>query len=253
MSLISDMITFNVGGKVFVTTKSTIARSCFLSALVSGKYAESMSTPGFIDRSPKGFVHILDFLRDVNYKVVERYQYELDYYGIDYKEENIYRVNRCVDCNKCSEHDNRCVDCSKCVKHKPAETGCHRKRRYSSSSSCWTKDAFVKTLSRYKSAPSFAPGDMVETEFGLTKINKIIKQEVFGAKVVSVNNIILTKGHPVLHEGEWIRPYERFQVFKIENTILYNFYLENNHSVYLKTGEHTEDLLVATMGRFDRN
>lgn len=58
----------NVGGKIFATTKTTLCKveGCMLAAMFSGRHQLSKGPDGayFIDRSPKHFETILNFLRD---------------------------------------------------------------------------------------------------------------------------------------------------------------------------------------------
>lgn len=59
-------ITINVGGRLFTTLESTLARSSFFNALFSPQWAQSITRLDgvpFVDRSPVLFEHILDFLR----------------------------------------------------------------------------------------------------------------------------------------------------------------------------------------------
>jgi hypothetical protein len=62
-----QLVRLNVGGKSFVTSKSTLEKDAgsMLSVLLSGEFAES-SEDGeiFIDRDGSRFVHVLNYLRD---------------------------------------------------------------------------------------------------------------------------------------------------------------------------------------------
>lgn len=91
----NDIVTINVGGKLFTTRKSTLTSysSSILCAILNGKHTVSYDKDGniFIDRDPKLFEYILNYLRDPNQldierldKVTRRRLYiELDYYCID--------------------------------------------------------------------------------------------------------------------------------------------------------------------------
>jgi hypothetical protein len=63
-----NRVTLNVGGRVFVTSRSTLARDreSMLAALVSGVFPVQTDGSGalFIDRDPEYFGQILNFLRD---------------------------------------------------------------------------------------------------------------------------------------------------------------------------------------------
>jgi hypothetical protein len=105
-------VTLNVGGKTFVTTEKTLEKSSVLHKLVSSK---SRYYPIFIDRSPKAFTHVLDYLRDNNHKVPEEYRYELDYYKVEYTDDNI-RITSCG-CSTLAAFTNLCGECNKCDAH----------------------------------------------------------------------------------------------------------------------------------------
>jgi len=63
-----EMVTLNVGGKIFVTTTTTLTKDTksMLYAMFSGKYLSKKESNGghFIDRDGKHFRYILNFLRD---------------------------------------------------------------------------------------------------------------------------------------------------------------------------------------------
>lgn len=80
----NDIVWLDVGGTIFKTTKAT---------LNSAPYFESMNNfqdltmttsdnPIFIDRDPELFRHVLNLLRDPDYKYPESYFSELTFYGI---------------------------------------------------------------------------------------------------------------------------------------------------------------------------
>lgn len=76
----------NVGGTIFETTESTLRQSAFFEALLSSRWAtkSGAETIPFVDRSPEGFGHVLELLRDPRYPFPWlRWEQELDFYGID--------------------------------------------------------------------------------------------------------------------------------------------------------------------------
>ena len=75
---ILDKIKINVGGTIFETNKSTATKSYFLRQLINN------NTYIFVDRDPDNFKHILNFMRDRNYKVPHTLRYELEFYKINY-------------------------------------------------------------------------------------------------------------------------------------------------------------------------
>ena len=84
-------ISLNVGGTLFTTTLDTLNKSGYFSTMFSGAWKERLNETIFIDRSPKGFQHVLDFLRDPQYEVPARYKYELEFYKVNYEDNNIER------------------------------------------------------------------------------------------------------------------------------------------------------------------
>ena len=117
-------------------------------------------------------------------------------------------------------------------------------------SQCWTNDVNILTEDGFKKPAEFKVGDFVISEKGNVEIVEIIVQTVNKAKMVNVHGIILTKGHPIRYMNEWIRPYEKFEVFESKDVTLYNFVLREIHSVYLN--KNGIDLLVATLGKFEK-
>lgn len=75
----------NIGGKRFEVGIDTLNKCSYFSAInnMNGEIVSSPETPYFIDRDPKIFRHVLNLLRDANYKYPEKYQDELLYYGVN--------------------------------------------------------------------------------------------------------------------------------------------------------------------------
>ncbi|KAL9645042.1 hypothetical protein ABK040_004534 [Willaertia magna] len=96
-NLQSNKIKLNVGGKLFTTTKDTLMKykdSFFFSMLSSGKWLPDEDDGAyFIDRNPKLFTIIMDFLRndglsETELRVLtnvqkEKLLIEADYFGLD--------------------------------------------------------------------------------------------------------------------------------------------------------------------------
>jgi len=80
----NEVVTFNVGGEIFQTTKTTIITSGYLTNLISSGFSESSANNAiFIDRDPHNFRHILSLLRDSNHPFPRDILYELEFYGIN--------------------------------------------------------------------------------------------------------------------------------------------------------------------------
>lgn len=82
----SNIITLDVGGTVFKTSKSTLMASGFFDAMLNGPWAETSNEddPIFIDRDPENFRHILAILRDPQHVIPHDITYELDYFQMDW-------------------------------------------------------------------------------------------------------------------------------------------------------------------------
>ncbi len=82
-------ITLNVGGQLFTTTIDTLVlNSAYFSGLF--KFNSSQEEPLFIDRSPRAFAEILEYIRSPEtYHVPKKYENELIFYGIPYDESNL--------------------------------------------------------------------------------------------------------------------------------------------------------------------
>lgn len=84
--LTNKAITINVGGTLFTTTDFTLCNSTlFLNLKETYGTLENI----FIDRDPQLFTHILRLLRNPQEKIPKECALELDYYMIDYTNENL--------------------------------------------------------------------------------------------------------------------------------------------------------------------
>jgi len=107
-----QIIKLNVGGKIFTTSKSTllsIKDTYFYSLVSSGKWKPEEDGAFFIDRNPKHFDRILDFLRtgeldtrDINSYGMEKLKKDCEYFIIDlpqFKFVNQWDPNYCGNLN----------------------------------------------------------------------------------------------------------------------------------------------------------
>lgn len=93
-----NRVKFNVGGTYFETTIETLKKSEVLSAHAlrwNGSSLGSSSSSNdannniiFLDRNPKAFSHVLEYLRNPSYPIKEKYYSELDYFCIDLPSQN---------------------------------------------------------------------------------------------------------------------------------------------------------------------
>jgi len=85
---------FYVRGVVFPVSVEIIKKSKYLSELITDKSKEYAKVNNFrIDRSPKLFEHVLNYLTDDNYPFKRKYKSELDFYQIEYDESKLYPPN----------------------------------------------------------------------------------------------------------------------------------------------------------------
>eukprot|EP01120_Amphizonella_sp_Union-15-10_P002859 TRINITY_DN13150_c0_g1_i2.p1 TRINITY_DN13150_c0_g1~~TRINITY_DN13150_c0_g1_i2.p1 ORF type:complete len:215 (-),score=50.79 TRINITY_DN13150_c0_g1_i2:71-634(-) len=90
-----NIIKLNVGGKKFSTSKSNLTKYVSkLSTMFSGKYDLVLDDDDyvFIDRDPKAFGHVLNFLRDgenweppIDFEMERRVRLEFDFFELPYK------------------------------------------------------------------------------------------------------------------------------------------------------------------------
>ena len=81
-----NVVTLDVGGTIFRTTRSTLQRSGYFEAMLNGPWAETVQDgkPIFIDRDPENFRHVLGVLRDPQHELPNSMLYELDYFQIQW-------------------------------------------------------------------------------------------------------------------------------------------------------------------------
>lgn len=86
-------ISLNVEGVLFYTTTDTLCKSKFFNNMFidCDIFRDCDITEQiFLDRDSVSFRHVLNFLRDVEYRFPSHLKYELDYYGIVYDESKLY-------------------------------------------------------------------------------------------------------------------------------------------------------------------
>ena len=77
----------NIGGRIFI-----------LPTEILNQIPHFTDRPNFIARSPILFEHVISFLLDPTYLFPIEYAYELDYYGIRYDKDKLYRQNITLFC-----------------------------------------------------------------------------------------------------------------------------------------------------------
>jgi hypothetical protein len=89
---IGEVITLNVGGVIYVTTKSTLRkfRPTMLSSMFSGRHRLVQDKDGhfFLDRNGRAFTHVLNFLRNgqlplVSIEMLHELKIESDFFAIE--------------------------------------------------------------------------------------------------------------------------------------------------------------------------
>lgn len=107
MASVSEIVNLNVGGKRFSTSRQTLSwiPDTFFTALLSGRISSQRDENGaiFIDRDPKLFGIILNYLRnkdiDLKHCDIKALRHEAEYYNIS---PLILRLLLCEDLNNSS-------------------------------------------------------------------------------------------------------------------------------------------------------
>lgn len=289
-------VKLNVGGTLFETTKNTLSLSLYFKIKFDNWNNEDNVM--FIDRSPYIFKHILSLLRDPTYNYPPKYLGELKFYMINYdyvKPENaivkllnekfeqltkeiktindnmqkvtnylssiksdvdsiksdvdsIYNILPPKTCDVDSCNNN--MDCEKCEN---CNTHC------SCYNGCWTSNTFILTNSGYIKSFKLNIGDKVISPDGKeSTIIEVIKFTASSKKMVNIDGILLTHGHPIKYDkdgtGEkWVSPRDIFNVTVENDVSLMNFRLDKHHEITIsntKINIRDTELIVATLGRF---
>jgi len=113
------IITINVGGKLFTTTTETLYRSKYFKDISDGKTKCERDEDGyiFLDRCPKAFSHVLNFLRDDRYPFPNEYEFELETYLIAFKIDTSPEIEL-IQCKQCKirKTEPKYVYCDFCVR-----------------------------------------------------------------------------------------------------------------------------------------
>jgi hypothetical protein len=86
-------IKINIGGQLFETTFDTIIKIPYFRDMFEA-CGEAPNETLFVNRPPHIFKHILAFIIDPLYPFPKKYAFELDFYGIDYKNINLYDMQQ---------------------------------------------------------------------------------------------------------------------------------------------------------------
>ena len=76
-----SLVQVSVGGKLFTSTKETLAKCAYFEGLLSTGDVENTL---FVDRPSSGFKHVLYYLQDDHYLFPLKFKLELDFYGVPY-------------------------------------------------------------------------------------------------------------------------------------------------------------------------
>ena len=146
-----------------------------------------------------------------------------------------------------------------CVKCKNCSTHCSCYIVYNGYNGCWTSNTFILTNSGYIKSFKLNIGDKVISPDGKeSTIIEVIKFTASSKKMVKINDIWLTHGHPIKYNkdgtGEkWVSPRDIFDVTVENDVSLMNFRLDKHHEITIsntKFNIRDTELIVATLGRF---
>lgn len=259
-------IKLNVCGKLFETTDDILRKSTYFDSLLTRW--NNTSDVIFINRSSHIFKHVLGVLIDSHYPFPKKYEYELHYFGIaiEYdvdEDENLINIS-----NKINELDDKlekymdkqlklthhkCASCSKLISNSAIYCEYHKR---DSKSGCWLdnmmlyKRGYGWTISR-----DLKIGDYVATGYGrFAKITNILNYTYPSKKIVDINGVLLTHGHPVFKNNEWYRAYELNKPYIMNNINVMNLELDEHHSVLIvKRNSGDNCIMIATHNKFSKD
>jgi hypothetical protein len=77
-----------IGHKIFYTTKDTLKKSTYFMGIL--EFDPTIKSITVVDRSPKLFSKVLEFMRNNNYPYPSVLYQELDFYGVAYDKDSLY-------------------------------------------------------------------------------------------------------------------------------------------------------------------
>lgn len=264
-------IKLNVSGRIFETTYGTCCKSKYLKQFILNWKHDDVI---FLDNSPIVFKHVLSYMQNTNYPFPEEYEYELDYFEISYKKiekESEPESNPLVD--KLTENHNEIMEflkndlysavkstkeCSSCrtLIDKDANSDyCTECQRSRNRNDCWLETHLVNIQD-----VGWIPSSKVQKgQYILTgnntyaQILNVGHRHVDHKKMVTINNITLTHGHPAFVDDTWHRARHFGSIFIARDINYMNFVLESQHDIVLKNENTGDTLTVATIGKFPQD
>lgn len=125
-------ITLNVGGVIYQTSKETISRCHLLTKIVEN------TTEGeiFIDRDGQHFRHILNFLRNPDYKIPIKAKHEVEFFCLENvkyekqskKEKLLASIDDRLRLQNLKEYRHSDIECQKCRKYRFFKDICEKCR-----------------------------------------------------------------------------------------------------------------------------
>jgi hypothetical protein len=90
-------VRLNVGGKLFIIEKDALVKSEYFKIMLTSSFMESIEGKEgkeiFIDRDPKIFEFIFEYLQDSKIEIPKIYETELDFYQIPYQKYPYFNIN----------------------------------------------------------------------------------------------------------------------------------------------------------------
>lgn len=240
-------VILNVSGKLFVTTYQTCCKSQFLRAKLDRW--NNTDEPIFLDNSPIVFKHVLSYMQNPNYPFPPEYSYELDYFAIDYDFHELVTKMSChyILSTKSDRFYDKLCDIYDVLKPESF----HEERKVL----CWLETHMVniKDLGWIQSKDAQVNQEVLTSVGTYVKIQRVDKCTSETKKMVTINNLTVTHGHPIYFNDEWKRAREIGNVHVMKDVTYMNFVLESQHDIVIKNENTHDTLIVATLGKFPNN
>ncbi len=206
-------------------------------------------------------------LIDPHYPFPKKYEYELHYFGIaiEYEvdeDEHLLNIS-----NKINELDNTlekyidkqlklthhaCRMCYTLISNNEIYCEYHSNGK----SGCWLDNMYLYQKDNgWIMSSNLKIGYFVATDYvNYAKITNILKYTYPSKKIVDINGVLLTHGHPVFKNNEWHRAYELDEPYIMNNINVINLELDKHHQVIIASDNTGVNCIVAaTHNKFPKD
>lgn len=257
-------IKLNVGGKLFETTDDILRKSTYFDSLLSRW--NNTTDVIFINRSSHVFKHVLGVLIDPHYPFPKKYEYELHYFGIaiEYEvDEDEHLLNISNKINELDDTlekyidkqlkltDHACRICDTLIPNNEIYCEYHPNGKCG----CWLDNMYLYTRDNGWIMSSYLKiGDFVSTGYGrFAKITNILKYTYSSKKIVNINGVLLTHGHPIFVNNKWCHAYEFKEPHIMNDINVMNLELDEHHQVLIGGNAGENCIVAATHNKFPKD